>query len=52
MNTDRSKKVAVVTGSSSSIGFEISLLLARNGFLLMLQCAILKNPKFNRNSHY
>ena len=31
MNTDRSKKVAVVTGSSSSIGFEISLLLARNG---------------------
>ncbi len=34
MNTDRNKKkkVAVVTGSSSGIGFETSLLLARNGF--------------------
>jgi NAD(P)-dependent dehydrogenase (short-subunit alcohol dehydrogenase family) len=32
-NDDRSKKkVAVVTGSSSGIGFETSLLLARNGF--------------------
>jgi NAD(P)-dependent dehydrogenase (short-subunit alcohol dehydrogenase family) len=27
------QKVAVVTGSSSGIGFEISLMLARNGFL-------------------
>ena len=26
-------KVAIVTGSSSGIGFETSLLLARNGFL-------------------
>ena len=26
------KKIAVVTGSSSGIGFETSLLLARNGF--------------------
>lgn len=34
MNTDdRNKKVvAVVTGSSSGIGFETSLLLAKNGF--------------------
>jgi NAD(P)-dependent dehydrogenase (short-subunit alcohol dehydrogenase family) len=30
---DRNKKVvAVVTGSSSGIGFETSLLLAKNGF--------------------
>ena len=33
MNSDRiKKKVAIVTGSSSGIGFETSLLLARNGF--------------------
>jgi NADP-dependent 3-hydroxy acid dehydrogenase YdfG len=34
MNTDdRNKKVvAVVTGSSSGIGFETSVLLAKNGF--------------------
>jgi NAD(P)-dependent dehydrogenase (short-subunit alcohol dehydrogenase family) len=32
MKSDRNKKVAVVTGSSSGIGLEISLLLARNGF--------------------
>ena len=47
MNTDdiNKTKVAVATGSSSGIGFETSLLLARNGFLLMLmlQCAILIN---------
>ncbi len=29
---DRQEKVAVVTGSSSGIGFETSLLLSRNGF--------------------
>lgn len=36
MNTadDRNKKVvAVVTGSSSGIGFETSLVLAKNGFV-------------------
>jgi NAD(P)-dependent dehydrogenase (short-subunit alcohol dehydrogenase family) len=34
MDTDDiNKKVAIVTGSSSGIGFETSLLLARNGFL-------------------
>src|SRR5215203_2267666 len=32
MNSDRNKKVAVVTGSSSGIGLETSLLLSRNGF--------------------
>ena len=32
MNSDRNKKVAVVTGASSGIGLETSLLLARNGF--------------------
>src|SRR5919108_3788281 len=31
-NTKKNYKVAVVTGSSSGIGFETSLLLARNGF--------------------
>ena len=32
MNSNRNKKVAVVTGSSSGIGLETSLLLARNDF--------------------
>src|SRR5688500_20085578 len=32
MNSDSNKKIAVVTGSSSGIGFETSLLLARNRF--------------------
>ena len=32
MKSHRNRKVAVVTGSSSGIGLEISLLLARNGF--------------------
>ena len=31
-NRNKNKKVAVVTGSSSGIGFETSLLLAKNGF--------------------
>ncbi|MDQ6667697.1 MAG: SDR family NAD(P)-dependent oxidoreductase [Thermoproteota archaeon] len=31
-NRNENKKVAVVTGSSSGIGFETSLLLAKNGF--------------------
>ena len=30
---EHNQKVAVVTGSSSGIGFETSLLLARNNFL-------------------
>lgn len=32
MNSDRNKKIAIVSGSSSGIGLETSLLLARNGF--------------------
>jgi NAD(P)-dependent dehydrogenase (short-subunit alcohol dehydrogenase family) len=32
MNNNRNNKIAVVTGSSSGIGFETSLLLARNRF--------------------
>jgi NAD(P)-dependent dehydrogenase (short-subunit alcohol dehydrogenase family) len=32
MKNDRNKKVAVVTGSSTGIGLEISVLLARKGF--------------------
>ncbi|MGC2428420.1 MAG: SDR family oxidoreductase [Nitrososphaeraceae archaeon] len=32
MNNNKNNKIAVVTGSSSGIGFETSLLLARNGF--------------------
>ena len=32
MNSGKTKKVALVTGSSSGIGFEFSLTLARNGF--------------------
>ena len=34
-------KVAIVTGSSSGIGFETSLLLARNGFFTY---ATMRNP--------
>jgi NAD(P)-dependent dehydrogenase (short-subunit alcohol dehydrogenase family) len=41
-NNDRNKtKVAIVTGSSSGIGFETSLLLARNGFFTY---ATMRNP--------
>ena len=45
MTTDDNNKnaVAVVTGSSSGIGYETSLLLAKNGFLPMLRCAALIN---------
>ena len=32
MNSNRNKKVAIVTGGSSGIGLETSFLLARNGF--------------------
>jgi len=37
MSTER---VAVVTGSSSGIGFETSLTLARNGFHTFASCVI------------
>ena len=40
-NTKKNYKVAVVTGSSSGIGFETSLLLARNGFYTY---ATMRNP--------
>jgi NAD(P)-dependent dehydrogenase (short-subunit alcohol dehydrogenase family) len=33
MNDADRQKVAIVTGSSSGIGFETSLALARNGFM-------------------
>jgi NADP-dependent 3-hydroxy acid dehydrogenase YdfG len=39
-NGEITDHVAVVTGSSSGIGFEIALTLARNGFQRMQQCAI------------
>src|SRR5438067_88469 len=40
------EKVAVVTGSSSGIGYEISLMLARNGFLTY---ATMRNLNKNEN---
>ncbi len=40
------QKVAVVTGSSSGIGYEISLILARNGFLTY---ATMRNPEKGSN---
>src|SRR5919108_1478637 len=40
-NTKKNYKVAIVTGSSSGIGFETSLLLARNGFYTD---ATMRNP--------
>ncbi|NOJ28186.1 MAG: short-chain dehydrogenase [Nitrososphaera sp.] len=40
------QKVAVVTGSSSGIGYEISLILARNGFLTY---ATMRNPEKGAN---
>ena len=45
MNIDRNKKVAIVTGSSSGIGFETSLLLARNGFFTYLTMRNLDKAK-------
>ncbi|MGE0243935.1 MAG: SDR family oxidoreductase [Nitrososphaeraceae archaeon] len=49
MNTDINKKVAVVTGSSSGIGFETSLLLARNGFFTYLTMRNLDKAKIINN---
>jgi NAD(P)-dependent dehydrogenase (short-subunit alcohol dehydrogenase family) len=40
------QKVAVVTGSSSGIGYQISLILARNGFLTY---ATMRNPEKGSN---
>ena len=45
MSIDRNKKVAIVTGSSSGIGFETSLLLARNGFFTYLTMRNLDKAK-------
>jgi NAD(P)-dependent dehydrogenase (short-subunit alcohol dehydrogenase family) len=42
MGTSTSQKVAVVTGSSSGIGFETSLVLARNNFR---PYATMRNPE-------
>jgi NAD(P)-dependent dehydrogenase (short-subunit alcohol dehydrogenase family) len=39
------KNVALVTGSSSGIGFETSLLLARTGFHTYASMRNLENPK-------
>ncbi|MGB6592387.1 MAG: SDR family NAD(P)-dependent oxidoreductase [Candidatus Nitrosopolaris sp.] len=40
------QRVAVVTGSSSGIGYETSLMLARNGFLTY---ATMRNPEKGKN---
>lgn len=45
MNIDGNKKVAIVTGSSSGIGFETSLLLSRNGFFTYLTMRNLDKAK-------
>ena len=37
------QKIAVVTGSSSEIGLETAILLAKNGFKTLPQCEILTN---------
>jgi NAD(P)-dependent dehydrogenase (short-subunit alcohol dehydrogenase family) len=39
-------RVAIVTGSSSGIGFETSLMLARNGFQMY---ATMRNPEKGEN---
>src|ERR1051325_3058535 len=41
MESSTNQKVAIVTGSSTGIGYEISLALARNGFLTY---ATMRNP--------
>jgi len=41
LQKDKEKEVAIVTGSSSGIGQEIALTLARNGFLTY---ATMRNP--------
>jgi NAD(P)-dependent dehydrogenase (short-subunit alcohol dehydrogenase family) len=46
-NTKTNNKVAIVTGSSSGIGFEIALLLARNGFHTY---ATIRNPEKSKES--
>src|SRR5919198_1937157 len=46
-NTKTNNKVAIVTGSSSGIGFEIALLLARNGFHTY---ATIRNPEKSKQS--
>jgi NAD(P)-dependent dehydrogenase (short-subunit alcohol dehydrogenase family) len=40
------QRVAVVTGSTSGIGHETSLTLARNGFVT---CATVRNPNKSEN---
>jgi NADP-dependent 3-hydroxy acid dehydrogenase YdfG len=42
MESSTNQKVAIVTGSSTGIGYETYLALARDGFILMLQWEILK----------
>jgi NAD(P)-dependent dehydrogenase (short-subunit alcohol dehydrogenase family) len=37
MESSTNQKVAIVTGSSTGIGYETYLALARDGFILMLQ---------------
>jgi hypothetical protein len=41
----RQQQVAVITGSSSGIRFEASLLVARMGFIHMLPCVIKVNQR-------
>ena len=47
-NGQSTHRVAVVTGTSSGIGFKTALTLARNGFLPMLQCVTLKNLQVSK----
>jgi len=39
------KKVAIVTGSSSGIGLQTALILARNGYSTYASMRNMKNPK-------
>jgi NAD(P)-dependent dehydrogenase (short-subunit alcohol dehydrogenase family) len=45
-------KVALVTGSSSGMGFETALLLARSGFYTYASMRNLEKSKNNTNSQY